>query len=161
MSIQPLFIDMVGKDFGLEERQIEQLRTFAELGSLEPAPLSLADLGTRIYALAATFGQNIERKRAAAAGAASVEDLPALFNDLKIRLEDGFLLTAQQRANILAITQDVVYQPHQLRFKTIVGKIARRSRGRLSLERLYKLSRISPEALRMLRAASRGSQSVA
>ncbi|KAI0638453.1 hypothetical protein C8Q77DRAFT_1048576 [Trametes polyzona] len=81
--------------------------------------LSKADLATRVYMLGAIFAQIVERKRAAAAAADGIEDLPALFNDLKIRLEDGFLLTAQQRTNILAITQNTIYQPHQFKFKML------------------------------------------
>ncbi|KAI0631174.1 hypothetical protein C8Q77DRAFT_1159871 [Trametes polyzona] len=116
--VQPLFIDKIGKDFELEEHQIVHLHTFALVGATSGG-LSKADLATRVYMLGAIFAQIVERKRAAAAAANGVEDLPALFNDLKIRLEDGFLLTAQQRANILAITQNVVYQPHQLKFKLL------------------------------------------
>ena len=61
--------------------------------------LSVADLATRVYILAAIFAQSVERKRAAAAAASRLEDLPALFNDLKIRLEDSFILTAQQKVS--------------------------------------------------------------
>ncbi|KAI0639902.1 hypothetical protein C8Q77DRAFT_1152830 [Trametes polyzona] len=137
--IQPLFIDKLARDFALEEHHIVHLHTFAKVGS-KGAGLAVADLATRVYMLGAVFAQSVERKQAAAAAASGLEDLPALFNDLKIRLEDGFLLTAQQRANILAITQNIIYHPHQLTFKILfkdVEKELEKQKDILRLSNIY------------------------
>lgn len=64
------------------------------MGSVYP-PLSKADLLTRMYALAAFYSDAAERKREAAKN--DTLDLKALLLDLKIRLEESFSLTAEQK----------------------------------------------------------------
>ncbi|EGO26562.1 hypothetical protein SERLADRAFT_463750 [Serpula lacrymans var. lacrymans S7.9] len=65
------------------------------------------------------FGEAAERHRQARDSPFSGEDIRALFADLKIRLEDSFCFTAEQKANIRIITQDIIFQPTRTGFKSI------------------------------------------
>ncbi|EGO31056.1 hypothetical protein SERLADRAFT_455621 [Serpula lacrymans var. lacrymans S7.9] len=76
-------------------------------------------MATQLYLLAALFGEAAERHRQARDSPFSGEDIRALFADLKICLEDSFCFTAEQKANIQIIAQDIIFQPTQTRFKSI------------------------------------------
>lgn len=73
-----------------------------QLGSTEP-PLSRTDLATRTFLLASILWTDSERNRHAQASSAEdiAKDLPGMVADLKIRLEDSFTLTKEQKVRIL------------------------------------------------------------
>ncbi|CDO76793.1 hypothetical protein BN946_scf184978.g22 [Trametes cinnabarina] len=132
-----IFIDNLSNDLGLLEDQNVQMHLFVDLGSVRPA-LTPADLATRLYTLGSILALGAEQKRAAAVAAKSVQDLPALFNDLKIRLENTFVFTSQQRDNIRAIAQDVIYQADRTVFKTMfTDTILEKDREKLRLTNVY------------------------
>ncbi|RDB20869.1 hypothetical protein Hypma_012041 [Hypsizygus marmoreus] len=114
--ISPRFVDRLANDFKLEPQQRTDLHTFVQLGSLGEG-LSQADLATRIYIVAILHGQTAERKRAASEQ--GVGDLAGLFNDLKIRLDETFSFTKEQRGNIRGAAQDLIFQATRTAFVTM------------------------------------------
>ncbi|EGN91584.1 hypothetical protein SERLA73DRAFT_148406 [Serpula lacrymans var. lacrymans S7.3] len=76
-------------------------------------------MATRLYLLAALFGEVAERRRQARNSPFAGENIRALFADLKIRLEDSFCFTAEQKANIRIIAQNIIFQPTRTGFKSI------------------------------------------
>lgn len=69
-----------------------------QIGSVNPA-LSRSDLATRAYMVAAIFAMAMEIQSTITLASQDdvIEDLPALFNDLRIRLDDNFTLTREQK----------------------------------------------------------------
>ncbi|KAI0670255.1 hypothetical protein C8Q78DRAFT_1035408 [Trametes maxima] len=111
----------------------------AQLGSSDP-PLSRSDLATRTYMLATIYWSHSERERQALASKNEVKDLPGLFTDLRIRLEDGFQLTKEQKENIRCITQDLIYKPTQFTFKALfieVDKSIRDNKEQLNMTNIF------------------------
>ncbi|KAI9069823.1 hypothetical protein FKP32DRAFT_1557433, partial [Trametes sanguinea] len=75
---------------------------------------------SRLYMLAAVLSSSgTSKRRVNDSSTANVDDLPGVFNDLKIRLEHTFHFTTQQRVNICTITQDLIYQPDRIEFKML------------------------------------------
>ncbi|CDO76179.1 hypothetical protein BN946_scf185037.g2 [Trametes cinnabarina] len=133
------FIDNLSNDLNLLEAQNDQMHLFVDLGSVQPA-LSPADLAPRLYILGAIFALGAEQKRAAVEAAKSVQNLPALFTDLKIRLENTFVFTSQQRDNIRAIVQDHIFQPNRTEFKTMftdIEIILEKDQEKMALQNVY------------------------
>ena len=71
-----------------------------QLGSVRPS-LSTADLATRLYTFAASMAQENKILVAAKGNSDIIDDLPGVFNDLKIRLEGTFEVTKQQKVSLL------------------------------------------------------------
>jgi len=113
--IRPLFIDNLVKDFNLDASHRARLLAFVkvvvyivrytlsshtdfvfvcQLGSIGMG-MSQADLATRLYMLAVMFADEVERRRATTAN--GVGNLSGLYADLKVRLEDTFMLTSEQK----------------------------------------------------------------
>jgi hypothetical protein len=65
-----------------------------QLGSIGTG-MSQADLATRLYMLVVMFADEVERRRATTANGAG--NLSGLYADLKVRLEDTFVLTSEQK----------------------------------------------------------------
>ena len=61
------------------------------------SPLSQADLATRAYVFAAIVSLLDDIKQVFTGTRTNLDDLPGLFNDMKIRLEDSFIITTEQR----------------------------------------------------------------
>ncbi|KAI0355310.1 hypothetical protein OH77DRAFT_1511597 [Trametes cingulata] len=136
LVLRPGFVDALAKDFGLDRHYSVKLHAFVGLGSSEPA-LSRPDLATRTYTLAAIFALiNTCKRSQSASQDTGVDDLPGLFNDLKIRLEDTFNLTKEQRENIRAITQDMIYQANRVTFKALADDVEKHLRGDQAMLRL-------------------------
>ncbi|KAL6306472.1 hypothetical protein BKA93DRAFT_729265, partial [Sparassis latifolia] len=95
-------------------------------------------LATRLYLLAAIYGDIAERHRLSQES--GVADLKAIMTDMKIRLDDSFKFTTEQRANIRGIAQDVVYQANRTSFGMMnlsVEKILRADVINIKLENVY------------------------
>lgn len=73
---------------------ISHLYVTFKLGSLGEG-LSQADLATRVYIVALLYGESAARRRVEKDQ--GINDLAGLFNDLKIRLDDSFSFTKEQR----------------------------------------------------------------
>ncbi|KAI0709508.1 hypothetical protein C8Q76DRAFT_799505 [Earliella scabrosa] len=115
--VSPLFVDHVAKDFGLNGEHVKKLRAMVHLGSVTPA-LSQADLATRTYIFAAVISTLHEIKQVLVSGrTGSIDDLPALMHDIKIRLEDTFKLTTEQKENVRAVVQDLIYTATRIKYK--------------------------------------------
>ncbi|EGN93848.1 hypothetical protein SERLA73DRAFT_188961 [Serpula lacrymans var. lacrymans S7.3] len=70
----------------------------------------------------------------------SGEDIRALFADLNICLEDSFCFTAEQKANIQIIAQDIIFQPTRTGFKSInieVEKILQTEKENIRLMNVF------------------------
>lgn len=115
--VSAIIIDSLANDFKLDTTQRGNLHAFVkvrsccysitqsrlklnllQLGSVHP-PLSQADLLTRLYALAAFFGDVAERKRESAKN--EISDLKSVIADMKIRLEETFTFTGEQKVSNL------------------------------------------------------------
>ncbi|KAK7007079.1 hypothetical protein R3P38DRAFT_3212714 [Favolaschia claudopus] len=117
-GMSPVLIDTIARDFGLESKQAQVLHTFVAFGSLGSG-LSLPDLATRVFMLAAQFSDAAERRRIQSRADQERVDSAAIFRDLKIRLEETFCFTRQQKAHIRGVVQDVIYEGHRTKFLTL------------------------------------------
>ncbi|KAJ7633336.1 hypothetical protein DFH06DRAFT_910655, partial [Mycena polygramma] len=113
LVVSPLFVDNVAKEFGLTTVQRGQLHMCAQLGSVDGG-LSKADLSTRLFQMGVFYAYVNETKRAAEQN--SLENLPQLLEDLRIRLDDGYTFTKDQTRNIRAQAQDTIYEPTRTSF---------------------------------------------
>ncbi|KAJ7331054.1 hypothetical protein DFH08DRAFT_966797 [Mycena albidolilacea] len=137
--LSPLVVDTIARDFGLEPKQLQLLRTFVGFGSLGPG-LSLPDLATRLFMLAATLGEAAERRRVERAKEDERRDYRAIWRDLQIRLEETFCFTRQQKANIRGIVQEVIYDGNRTKFLTMhidVLAVLEKRQAVLSLENIF------------------------
>ncbi|KAK7026609.1 hypothetical protein R3P38DRAFT_3191856 [Favolaschia claudopus] len=100
-GMSPILIDTIARDFSLESKQAQVLHTFVAFGSLGSG-LSLPDLATRVFMLAAQFSDAAERQRIQSRAEQDRVDSAALFCDLKIRLEETFCFTDQQKTLYMA-----------------------------------------------------------
>ncbi|KAI0751776.1 hypothetical protein C8Q80DRAFT_1119434 [Daedaleopsis nitida] len=115
--LPPLFVDQVSSVFKLSAPRAEKLHVMVHLGSVTPA-LSKADLSTRTYIFAAVLSAIDDLKHVITSSRANIDDLPAMFEDMKIRLEDTFNLTKEQNDNARGIVKDLVYQANRVKFKS-------------------------------------------
>ncbi|CDO72458.1 hypothetical protein BN946_scf184977.g159 [Trametes cinnabarina] len=97
--IPPLFVDRLAKDFQLDQLSSQRLHAFVK--AIHP------------------HSSFLTHEHAAAAAKKNTDDLPALFNDLKIRLEHMFIFTSQQQNIIRAITQDTIFHTDRTAFKSM------------------------------------------
>ncbi|KAH9948702.1 hypothetical protein B0H21DRAFT_890351 [Amylocystis lapponica] len=135
--LSPAFVDTLAQDYNLEPQQRANLHAFVQLGSIGGG-LSQADLATRTYTLAVMFHQIAEQHRRDAKE--NLANLAQLFNDLKIRLEESFTFTGEQRANIRRMTQDAVYQADRTAFIAMhldVERMCREHQTNLKLTNVY------------------------
>ncbi|KAJ6473440.1 hypothetical protein C8R47DRAFT_1295169 [Mycena vitilis] len=116
--LSPLIVDTIARNFSLEARQMQHLRTFVNFGSLG-AGLSVPDFATRVFMLAAQFGESAERRRTEQSNDQDRVDFRAIWVDLKIRLEETFCLTRQQKQNIRGIVTDNIYDGSRTKFLTM------------------------------------------
>ena len=82
----------------------------SKVGSVRPA-LPAADLGCRLYQMAATMTESNEIKAIVSNRTDVIDDLPGLLNDLKIRLEGSFNFTKEQKvsAGVASILRPVIF----------------------------------------------------
>ncbi|KAK7032701.1 hypothetical protein R3P38DRAFT_3503251 [Favolaschia claudopus] len=135
----PLIVDTIARDFCLEQDQVQLLRTFVRLGHLGPG-LSLPDLATRVFLLAAQLGEAAEKRRAEQEQRQEMVDYRVIWRDLKLRLEETFCFTRQQKQNIRGVVQDQIYNGSRTKFLTMhadVLNVLEQRKSQLSLENIY------------------------
>ncbi|THH26574.1 hypothetical protein EUX98_g7618 [Antrodiella citrinella] len=126
-AVTALFVEKLCKDFKLEAEQSTTLHTFSQLGGMDPN-VSHFDLATRVFMLGIILSQSAELQRQARHKQLEGIDMKVLLQDLYIRLEDTFIFSKEQRANMRSIAQDVMYQHTRTTYKTMhvdVEKILR------------------------------------
>ncbi|KAJ7885671.1 hypothetical protein B0H14DRAFT_3431624 [Mycena olivaceomarginata] len=111
--IGALFIDNLAKDMELDVVQRNHLQILNQLGSVDGG-LTKADLATRLYQLAIAFAHANEKKKANKDG--SMADFTQLLEDLRTRLDDGYLFTKEQLRNIRTQAQDTIYEAARTSF---------------------------------------------
>ncbi|KAJ7124729.1 hypothetical protein C8R43DRAFT_1135417 [Mycena crocata] len=137
--ISPILVDKIARDFQLEPKQHQNLRLFVQFGSLGMG-LSLPDLATRLFMLASQYGEAAERHRAENAEAKERMDWRAMWRDLKIRLEETFCFTREQKKNIRGVVQDTIYEGTRTKFLTMhvdVLVALEKRKELLSLDNIY------------------------
>ncbi|KAH9945636.1 hypothetical protein B0H21DRAFT_693888, partial [Amylocystis lapponica] len=96
-------------------------------------------LATRTYHLAVVFHGIAERRRQDAK-ANGIENVAEVFNDLKIRLDDTFNFTSEQRGNIRGVAQDAIFQADRTAFIAMhwdVERMCREQQNDLKLTNIY------------------------
>ncbi|KAJ6474052.1 hypothetical protein C8R47DRAFT_1294448 [Mycena vitilis] len=116
--IPPLYIDNLAREFGLGDRDRMKLRNFVQVVTGASGALSQATVAAHLYMLAVILSEAAERRRQEQEKS-FVGDLRAMMRDLQIRLDDGFTLTTNQKANIRGITQDVIHESTRIVFVTL------------------------------------------
>ncbi|KAJ6461445.1 hypothetical protein C8R45DRAFT_1108674 [Mycena sanguinolenta] len=116
--IPPLYIDNLARQFSLENRDRMKLRGFVEVVAGAQGSLSQADLAARLYTLAAILSEGADRRRQEQENNFA-GDFRTIMRELQTRLDDGFALTTNQRANIRGIAQDVVHEAARTVFSTM------------------------------------------
>ncbi|KAJ7927856.1 hypothetical protein B0H13DRAFT_1567251, partial [Mycena leptocephala] len=97
-------------------------------------------LATRVFMLASQFGEAAERHRVERAQEEERVDYKAIWRDLKIRLEETFCFTRQQKQNIRGIVQDVIYDGNRTKFLTMhihVQAELEKKKGTLNLDNIF------------------------
>ncbi|KAJ3925568.1 MAG: hypothetical protein NXY57DRAFT_1068417 [Lentinula lateritia] len=104
-------VDNLAKDFRCTEGQRSVLHSLVRFGSVGEG-LSKADLSTRLLTLAVIFDLENQRPKE---DENNLQSMRAMWKDLKIRLEQTFLLTAAQTVllekSIRLIAQEKIYDP--------------------------------------------------
>ncbi|KAJ7160224.1 hypothetical protein C8R46DRAFT_1194629 [Mycena filopes] len=113
LVVSALFLDNLAKDFDLTAAQRNHLYTFAQLGSVNEG-LSKPDLSTRLFSVVLFFVNVNERARLD--DQARIEDLTQLLEDLRVRLDDGYIFTREQTKNIRTQAQDTIYEATRTSF---------------------------------------------
>ncbi|KAJ7110367.1 hypothetical protein C8R43DRAFT_1139377 [Mycena crocata] len=121
--LSTLFIDNMAHSFGLNAVQRGHLHLCAQLGSFDGG-LSKADLSTRLLTLAIMFDNANEQR--ALAERNSIETLTKLLDDLRIRLDDGYVFTKEQLRNIRMQVQDAIYEASRTSFMMLYTEIMKR-----------------------------------
>ncbi|KAJ7147564.1 hypothetical protein C8R43DRAFT_1129793 [Mycena crocata] len=137
--ISPVLVDKIARDFQLEPKQHQNLRLFVQFGSLGVG-LSLPDLATRLFMLASQYGEAADRRRAENAEAKERMDWRSMWRDLKIRLEETFCFTREQKKNIRGVVQDTIYEGTRTKFLTMhvdVLVVLEKRKELLSLDNIY------------------------
>ncbi|KAF8136039.1 hypothetical protein K438DRAFT_1468719, partial [Mycena galopus ATCC 62051] len=75
-------------------------------------------LASRLYMTAIMLSEAAERRRLEEANTFS-GDLRAMMRDIKIRLDEGFALTTEQKRNIRGIAQDMIHESGRTVFFTM------------------------------------------
>ncbi|KAJ6587691.1 hypothetical protein DFH09DRAFT_1027633 [Mycena vulgaris] len=129
--IPPLYVDNLAKEFGLGEPDLRKLRGLVQVRSIYSAvvlfsqcffqvvtvtggTITQSDLASRLYMTAIILSEAAERRRQEQQNA--FPDLRAMMRDLKIRLDDGFALTSDQKRNIRGIAQDTIHEATRTAF---------------------------------------------
>ncbi|KAJ7460059.1 hypothetical protein B0H11DRAFT_1736756, partial [Mycena galericulata] len=97
-------------------------------------------LATRVFMLASQYGEAAERRRGDSAEEDERKDWRAMWRDLKIRLEETFCFTREQKKNIRGIVQDVIYEGNRTKFLTMhvdVLALLEKRKVLLSLDNIY------------------------
>ncbi|KAJ3846382.1 hypothetical protein EV368DRAFT_69967, partial [Lentinula lateritia] len=100
-------VDNLAKDFCCTEAQQSVLHTLVRFGSIGDG-LSKADLSTRLFTLAVLFDMEKQRPKE---DENNLQNMRAMYKDLKIRLEQTFSLTSVQTKSIRLIAQEKIYDP--------------------------------------------------
>ncbi|KAJ3912204.1 hypothetical protein F5877DRAFT_85068 [Lentinula edodes] len=101
-------VDNLAKDFCCTEAQRSVLHTVeSQFGSIGDG-LSKADLSTRLLTLAVLFDMENQRPKE---DENNLQNMRAMYKDLKIRLEQTFSLTSAQTKSIRLIAQEKIYDP--------------------------------------------------
>ncbi|KAJ6569400.1 hypothetical protein B0H19DRAFT_939094, partial [Mycena capillaripes] len=97
-------------------------------------------LATGVFMLAAQFGEAAERHRIEREQEQEKIDYKAIWRDLKIRLEETFCFTRQQKQNIRGIVQDIIYDGNRTKFLTmhvdVLVELEKR-KGSLNLNNIF------------------------
>ncbi|KAJ7483663.1 hypothetical protein FB451DRAFT_1555558 [Mycena latifolia] len=135
--LSPVLVDKIARDFQLEPKQHQNLRLFVQFGSLGPG-LSVPDLATRLFMLASQYGEAAEKRRLEKAEEAL--DWKRIWKDLKIRLDETFCFTREQKKNIRGVVQEMIYEGNRTKFLTmhvdVLAELEKR-KTKLSLENIY------------------------
>ncbi|KAJ7710475.1 hypothetical protein B0H17DRAFT_856267, partial [Mycena rosella] len=75
-------------------------------------------LATRLYITAVVLSEAAERHRREQESTFA-GDLKTMMRDLQIRLDDGFVLTSNQKVNMRAVAQDVIHESTRMVFYTM------------------------------------------
>ncbi|KAK7034382.1 hypothetical protein R3P38DRAFT_2519170 [Favolaschia claudopus] len=116
VTVPPLFVDNLAREFGLGDRDRLKLRGLLHVCG--GAGLSAGLLLGLLYLLAAILSEAADRRRAAQDNQFG-GDLLAMVRDLQIRLDDSFSLTANQKANIRGEVQNAIHEPTRMKFSTM------------------------------------------
>ncbi|KAE9390144.1 hypothetical protein BT96DRAFT_946333, partial [Gymnopus androsaceus JB14] len=115
LVIDAITIDRLANDFRLNALHRANLHAFVRIGSNDP-PLTKTDMATRLYTLASTYTFQEEIIRRDDARAQGNGDMQEMFQDLRIRLEDTWDVTTEQRTTIRCICQDLMYRKDRTNF---------------------------------------------
>ncbi|KAJ6549022.1 hypothetical protein DFH09DRAFT_1503147 [Mycena vulgaris] len=115
--IPPLYVDNLAKEFGLGEPDLRKLRGLVQVVTVTGGTITQSDLASRLYMTAIILSEAAERRRQEQQNA--FPDLRAMMRDLKIRLDDGFALTSDQKRNIRGIAQDTIHEATRTAFFTM------------------------------------------
>ncbi|KAJ3833980.1 hypothetical protein F5878DRAFT_545606 [Lentinula raphanica] len=112
-----------------------------QIGSGTP-PLTRTDLATKLYMLASSYAFEEEFIRRDNSRIQGNGDLQEVFEDLKIRLEDKFDVTAEQRVTIRCTAQDMIFQKDRTSFCQLfveVMAVLRRDKAALKMTNIFDL----------------------
>ncbi|KAJ6521635.1 hypothetical protein DFH09DRAFT_1424712 [Mycena vulgaris] len=136
--IPPLYIDNLAKKFGLGELDLRKLRGLVQVVTVTGGTITQSDLASRLYTTAIILSEAAERRRQEQQNA--FPDLRAMMRDLKIRLDDGFALTSDQKRNIRGIAQDTIHEATRTAFFTMhvdVLSTLKATAQKLDLENIF------------------------
>ncbi|KAJ4474049.1 hypothetical protein C8J55DRAFT_562693 [Lentinula edodes] len=100
-------VDNLAKDFHCTAAQRSVLHTLVRFGSIGEG-LSKADLSTRLLTLAVLFDMENQRPKE---DENDLQNIRAMYKDLKIQLEQTFSLTSAQMKSVRLIAQEKIYDP--------------------------------------------------
>ncbi|KAJ3779879.1 hypothetical protein GGU10DRAFT_381585 [Lentinula aff. detonsa] len=117
-------VDQLAKDFGLNNRHRANLHAFIRISSADP-PLTRTDMATHVYMLASGYAFEEEVLYQDDARLQGNSDFQAVFEDLKIRLEDKFDITVEQCGSHVALKMTNVFDlpGHKKQLQSVVKKI--------------------------------------
>ncbi|CAK5282231.1 unnamed protein product [Mycena citricolor] len=119
--IGTVMLDKLTKEFNLGPPEIEHLRLFVRLGSLQGG-LATADLATRLCMFAGQQGDVAERRRIHEAEVREGRDHRSILRDLEQCLNETFILTAPQRNNIRSVILNLVLDPKRTSYSNLYNE---------------------------------------
>ncbi|KAF8177639.1 hypothetical protein BJ912DRAFT_985719 [Pholiota molesta] len=152
------FIDNLMERFHLSVAQRDDLYGLYQLGISLDNPLGRADIMTRIYFLACQYG--IEQRQLQVSAPMSTEssnggtgpgELKGLIKELKVRLDDTFQITKDQRTHIRLLCQELISKPSRTSYKNLHLDVEKKMRSKPDA---YKMSNIFGQITREQKWAS-------
>ncbi|KAJ3738265.1 hypothetical protein EV360DRAFT_90635 [Lentinula raphanica] len=141
LLIDAITVDRLANDFKLDSRHRANLHAFVRIGSANP-PLTRTEIATKLYALASGYAFEEEFIRRDEARIKGNGDLQDVFADLKIRLEDTFEITPEQRTTIRCVAQDMIFEKNRTSFCHLFVEVMgdlRRKKTTLKMTNIFDL----------------------